>query len=92
MRGKGVETTLCPVCHKEVAEQEAMADTLVVYYQGRFYRLMCPRCKGEFLRHPEWYAGGGRGEPPRVLEPCVGGGQAQGADVVGTRSNDPEGR
>lgn len=45
----------CPVCHGEVEEEEAMANSNTVYYFGRLYVLKHRECKEKFLREPERY-------------------------------------
>ena len=64
---------LCPVCHTEVDEQEALRSRLSVYYAGHTHYFMCSRCKWAFLKDPEVYTlGKGRLDIRASPSPCGG--------------------
>ncbi len=65
---------LCPVCHIEVDEQEALGSRLTLYYAGRFYYFMCGRCKWAFLKDPKVYSLG-KAWPATCVAPIPCGGE-----------------
>jgi len=49
----------CPVCGAEVESARAVANSLQVSHQGKFYYFECPDCKAIFLRDPDWHSRSG---------------------------------